>query len=196
MANTINKVVYGGRTLIDLSADTIEASDVINSKTFHDKNGAVVTGTCSYDANTNDATASASEILATKTAYVKGAKVTGTMPNIGKQTSKITTKAQAVSISAGSHDGSGTVSIDSTEQAKIIASNIKNGVSILGVTGTYTGSELVKATAGTATPSTTPQTLLPTNFGDYDYFTQFTVSAIPYSEVITSGTTGYTATIG
>ena len=32
-----NKVVYGGETLIDLTGDTIESSDVINKKTFHDK---------------------------------------------------------------------------------------------------------------------------------------------------------------
>ena len=95
MANEyINKVVYGGDTLIDLTGDTITAADVINAKTFHDKSGAPVTGTCTYDADTSDATATAAEILATKTAYANGAKVTGTMANRGAVTGTITSKAQ------------------------------------------------------------------------------------------------------
>lgn len=196
MSRTYNKVVFGGTTYIDLSQDTVTASDVLTSKTFHDKNGAILTGTCEYDAKTSDATAGASEILATKTAYVAGSKVTGTMPNIGSQTGTITTKAGSVGISAGYHDGSGSVGIASVEQAKIIGSNIKNGVQILGVTGTYTGSELIKATVGSATPSSSSQTILPSSFGDYDYFTQFNVAAIPTAEAQTAGTTGYTITIG
>ena len=39
----------------------------------------------------------------------------------------------------GFHDGSGSVAIDSTEQDKIVPGNIKSGVEILGVTGTYSG---------------------------------------------------------
>lgn len=169
--------------------------DVINSKTFHLSSGATASGTCTYDADTSDATAQAAEILLNKTAYKSGAKITGTMPNIGKQTGSITTKAQQVTISKGYHDGSGKISIDSTEQAKIIAGNIKNGVTILGILGEYTGSELIKATVGTATPSGTAQVVLPSGSGDYDYFTQFTVEAIPYTETI-NASGGYTATIG
>lgn len=65
MANNqyVNKVIYGGTTLIDLTGDTISAADVINSKTFHLKSGATATGTCTYDADTSDATADAAEIL-------------------------------------------------------------------------------------------------------------------------------------
>lgn len=193
--NIINKVVYDGDVLIDLTGDTITAADVINSKTFHLASGATATGTCTYDADTSDATAQAAEILNNKTAYKAGQKITGSMPNIGKQTSTIATKAQQITISKGYHDGSGKVSIDSTEQAKIIAGNIKNGVTLLGIEGTYTGSELIKATTGSATPTTASQTILPSASGDYDYFTQFTVAAIPYTEAANSAG-GYTATIG
>jgi len=40
-----NKVVYGNKTLIDLTSDTVAASDVVSGKTFHDKTGAAKTGT-------------------------------------------------------------------------------------------------------------------------------------------------------
>lgn len=179
----VNKVILGSETLIDLTADDVAASDVLTGKKFHLPSGAAGVGTCPYDANTSDATATAAEILSGKIAYKAGAKVTGTMPNIGAQNSSISTKAQQISISKGYHDGSGKVSINSTEQAKLIASNIKNGVSILGVEGTYTGAELIKATVGSATPSLSAQTILPSDDGDFDYYTQFTVEAIPVTRV-------------
>ena len=167
---------------------------MLSGKYFHLASGVRTQGTCAYDADTSDATAQAAEILSTKTAYVNGSKITGSMANVGTQTSTITTKAQTVTISTGYHDGSGTVKINTTEQAKIIAGNIKNGVSILGVQGTYTGSELIKATTGSGTPSDSSQTILPSSSGNYDYFTQFTIAAIPYTEVLNSAG-GYTATI-
>lgn len=180
MANQyINKVVYGGNTLIDLTSDTIQADKLLTGYTAHDKSGAPITGTCPYDADTSDADATAAEILLTKTAYVNGNKLTGTMPNNGAVTGTITTKAQEYTIPQGYHDGSGKVAINTTEQAKIIADNIKEGVEILGVTGTYTG-EGVTAQAKTATPATTQQVVLPDT--GYDYLSQVTVLAIPYVE--------------
>lgn len=190
-----NKVIYNGTTLIDLTGDTITEADVINGKTFHKSDGTIVTGTSTFDADTSDATASTSEILNGKTAYKNGSKLTGTMPNRGTVTSVITDVAQSVTIQNGYHDGGGSVSIDATEQAKLVAGNIKNGVELLGVTGTYTGSELIKATSATATPSNTSQTLLPSQEGDFDYFTQVTVSAIPYTET-PNAAGGLTVTIG
>lgn len=192
--NIINKVVYGGKTLIDLTTDTVTPADVINSKTFHKADGTIGTGSCTYDADTSDATAQASEILSSKTAYKNGSKVTGTMPNIGSQDRVISDVNDELSISQGFHDGSGKAKIDATEKAKLIAGNIKNGVEILGVTGNYTGSELIKATTGSATPQTTSQVILPSSSGDFEYFTQFTVNAIPYTET-QNAAGGYTATI-
>lgn len=196
MPNTyVSKVIYGNQTLIDLTSDTVDAAHLLKDYTAHGADGAPVTGTCTFDADTSDATAAASEILISKTAYKDGAKVTGTMPNIGKQESTITTKAQQVSISQGYHDGSGKVSISATEQAKLIADNIREGVTILGVVGTMSGSEDVKATTKTATPYTTTKTYLPSDDGDYNYFSQVTVSAIAYSET-DNAAGGKTATIG
>lgn len=196
MPNTyVSKVIYGSQTLIDLTSDTVVANKLLTGYTAHGADGAPIIGSCSFDADTSDATAAVSEILATKTAYKNGSKITGTMPNVGAQTGSITTKAQSVSISQGYHDGSGTVSISSTEQAKIIADNIREGITILGVTGTMSGSEDVKATTKTATPYTTAKTYLPTGEGDYNYFSQFSVEAIAYTSV-DNASGGLTVTIG
>lgn len=109
----------------------------------------------------------------------------------GAVTGTISTKTGTYTIQAGYHNGSGKVSISSTEQAKIIAGNIKNGVSILGVTGTYTG-EGINLQSKTATPATTAQTIAPDS--GYDGLSQVTVNAIPYTEVLNDAG-GYTATI-
>lgn len=196
MAETYNnKVVLGnGTVLIDISTDTIEKTDVINKKTFHDKAGASQVGTCTYDMDTSDATALASEILTGKTAGVGGQMVTGTMPNNGAQVSEITTKAQKVAIKNGAHDGSGYVAIDETEQAKIIGDNILEGVTILGVKGTRKPASGVKIeTAKSVKPSFAAQTITPST--GYDAMAQVNVSAIAVTQTLNSAG-GYTITIG
>lgn len=187
-----NKVVYGAQTLIDLTTDTVDAEHLLTGKTAHDKSGEVITGTCNYDAATGDGTAAAGNILAGKTAYVDGAKVTGTMADKGAVTGTLATKAGAYTVPAGYHNGSGKVSISATEQAKIIAGNIKSGVTILGVSGTYTGAA-IQAQAKSATPTTSQQIIQPDT--GYDYLSQVTVAAIPYSEN-SNAAGGTTVTIG
>lgn len=189
----VSKVVYGGNTLIDLTADTITADKLLKDITAHGADGEKITGTCTYDANTQDATATAAEILTGKTAYNKGTKVTGTMKNNGAVAGKISTKAGEYTVPQGYHDGSGKVSIDSTEQAKLVPANIREGVTILGVNGSMTGTEDAKPQAKTVTPSTSQQTVLPDT--GYNYLSQVTVAAIPYVESDNSAG-GVTVTIG
>ena len=190
-----NKVVYGGQTLIDLTQDDVTRADVASGKQFHLPTGEITTGTNTYDADTSDATAVAAEILVGKTAYKAGAELTGTMPNRGQQTGTISTKAGTVTIQQGYHDGSGSVGIDSTEQAKIIASNIREGITILGVTGEMSGSEDMTATSASITPYTTSQTITPADLGDYNAITQINVAAIAYTES-DNAAGGVTVTIG
>lgn len=189
----ISKVIYGGNVLIDLTADTITAADLLKGKTAHGADGEAISGACTYDANTQDATATAAEILKGKTGYNKGVKVTGTMPNIGAVAGKITTKAEKYTVPQGYHDGSGSVQIDSAEQAKLVAENIREGVTILGVLGTMSGTEDAKPQAKTVTPDTTAQEVLPDT--GYNYLSQVTVLAIPYVESDNSAG-GKTVTIG
>ena len=194
MAETyINKVIFGGNTLIDLTGDTATPASVLAPATFHDKSGAPREGTCTFDADTSDATAGAAEILATKTAYVNGVKLSGTMPNRGAVTGTISTKAQQYTVPQGYHDGSGKVSIAAAEQAKLIAANIRQGVTILGVEGSMSGTEDVNAQSKTVTPTTSAQTILPDT--GYNYLSQVTVNAIPYNET-DNAAGGKTATIG
>lgn len=188
-----NKFVYHGETKFDLSADTIEASKVLAGYTGHDKSGAPFTGTCAFDSDTSDDTAAVAEILSGKTAHARGVQLEGTMPNRGAITGTITTKTQEFTIQQGYHDGSGKVAISETEQAKIIPTNIREGVEILGITGSMSGEEGVKAQSKTVTPTNASQTITPDT--GYNYLSQVVVNAIPYTET-DNAAGGYTITIG
>lgn len=189
----INKVIYGGNTLIDLTGDSVTASDVLSGVTFHLPSGASGTGTCTYDSDTSADNAVVAEVLSSKTFHARGAALTGTMTNNGAVSATIDDADDSYTIPQGYHDGSGTVTLDATEVAKLKNhNNIKAGVTILGETGTYSG-EAVSAQSKTATPTTAVQTILPDT--GYDYLSQVTVNAIPYVETLNSAG-GYTATIG
>ena len=195
MSKAISTVVFGGNTLIDLTQDTVVADKLLQGYTAHGADGNVVTGTCTYDSNTQDATASDSEILVGKTAYVKGSKKTGTMPNNGAVAGAITTVDGQYTVPQGYHDGAGKVQIDSNEQAKLIPNNIREGITVLGVTGTMSGTESARPQAKEVIPSSIQQIILPDSEQGYNYLSQVTVKPIPYVETEnTAG--GMTVTIG
>jgi hypothetical protein len=100
-------------------------------------------------------TAGGSDILASKTIYVNGKEVSGTMPNIGQQ--NITPEATAQPISAGYHNGTGAVAGD----ANLVAGNIKTNVIIFGVAGTL-------STDAGAYPASVPKTGQTTTYYTHD----------------------------
>ena len=93
MANKyVNKLIVGTEVKLDLSGDTIVASDLKKGVTAHDKSGASITGTNEFDVNSQDADAAVAEVLAGKTFYARGSKLTGTMPDNGAKTLDIAEK--------------------------------------------------------------------------------------------------------
>jgi hypothetical protein len=188
-----SKIILGDEVLIDLTADTVEKQYMLKGYTAHGADGEKITGTCTYDSDTQDATATDSEILSGKTAYVKGTKKTGKMPNNGGVNAVLSDLHKTYTVPQGYHDGSGRVGINTDDQAKIIPTNIRDGVTILGVTGTMTGSEGVKAQSKEVIPSMNDQTVLPSS--GYTHLSQVVVKAIPYTESVNSAG-GITVTIG
>ena len=182
MANNtyVNQVVYDGNTLIDLTTDTAVATDVLSGKYFHLASGQRVQGSCTYDSNTTDADATASEILSGKTAYVNTNKITGSMTNNGSNNVTVTSVSGA-SIPAGYYNGSGKAVLDSTSASNLTAANIRQGITILGVEGELSPTSELTVGAATATPTSSQQVITAASL-DYDYITQVTVYAIPYTE--------------
>lgn len=175
----INKVIIGNDVKLDLTADDITADKLAKGIKAHDKSGAPIVGTSTFDSDTSEDTAVAAEILLGKTAHAKGAKLVGTMPNQGGKTLDITDKAAPVSIPMGFHDGSGKAQIAEAEAAKLIPANIREGITVLGVAGTMSGSENMKAQAKNATPTFAQQEILPDE--GYNCLSSVTVAAIPVS---------------
>ena len=191
MANS--KIVFGGNVLIDLTADTLTPDKALKGYTFHGADGEEKTGTCAFDVDSSGATAAVAEVLSGKTFAAKGKVLTGTMPNNGAVSGVISTKNGVYTVPQGYHDGSGKAQIASTEQQKLIPTNIRSGVTILGVEGTMSGSEGVIAQSKEVTPTLAEQTILPDS--GYTHLAQVVVKGIPYTESANSAG-GITVTIG
>ena len=83
---------------------------------------------------TSDANAAAGDILSGKSGYVNGSKINGSITSKSAATYTPTTADQT--ISAGQYlSGAQTIKGD----ANLIADNIKDGVSLFGITGSYSG---------------------------------------------------------
>lgn len=189
-----NKIVLAtGEVPIDLTSDTVTPEKLAKGATAHDKSGEIITGTNTFDVDSSEATATAAEVLTGKTFAAGGQIHTGEMPNNGAVSGEIINKSESYTIPIGFHDGSGSVSIAAAEQAKLIPSNIKSGVEILGVVGEHSGAEPATAQSKEVTPSFESQTVLPDE--GVDYLSQVLVKPIPVTRT-ENAAGGVTITIG
>lgn len=104
------------------------------------------------------------------------------------------TDTSGTTIGAGYYDGSGKAVIDSTSASNLVPGNVRNGVTILGVEGTLSAEDTLTVGAVSATPTASQQVITAAS-QNYDYITQVTVAAIPYSES-DNAAGGVTVTIG
>jgi hypothetical protein len=176
----ISKVIYGGKELINLTQDTVTAKTLLVGETAHGADGEPITGTCDFDCYTQDANATKDEILKGRIAYVNKTKVEGAMIDHGAIAGMVYEADSPCVIPRGFHDGSGTVGVDATNLAP---SNIRQGIKILGVTGTMTGTESVKAQDVYIAPSIDHEiNVVPDTSQGYNYLASVTVYQIPYTE--------------
>ena len=191
-----SKVIYDGETLIDLIDDTVTKETLLAGATAHNSNGDKITGTCDYDMKTSGFNATASNILVGMTAGVGGKEVVGTMPDRKSVTGTIKAIDEEYIIPQGCHDGGGKVSIDAAEQAKLIPENIREGRTILGVTGTMSGSEGEKPQpkVEVAAPLKDDLTILPE--GDYTCLSEVVVKKVPVEKITNAVGKGITVKIG
>lgn len=191
----VSKVALAdGTILIDLTSDTVDSAHLLSGYTAHGANGAPITGACTFDSDTSEDTLQVAEALAGKTFHARGSAYTGTMPNNGAVTGTISSKTQQYTIPLGFHDGTGKVGIDVAEQSKIIGENIRQGITILGVAGSMSGTEDANPQAKVVTPTFSSQVISP-DTPTYNYLSQVTVQAITvvYSD---NAAGGKTVTIG
>lgn len=125
--------ITGTSTKVNTADANAAAGDIRTGKTAY-VNGVKVNGTLNPGVNTSDANATAEDLLAGKTAYVGGSKITGTAP--AKAATTITPTTTDQTVAAGTHlTGILTIKGD----PNLLAENIKSGVTIFGIEGTYTG---------------------------------------------------------
>lgn len=176
MANkfTSKVILSNGETLIDLTQDDVRPEHVQKDIYFHDKAGVRQKGTNTKTVDASNVTAEAADVLAPKT-FGKGDEVqTGTMPdNSGKDI--VITSTEGTAIPFGYSDGSGKAKLADTELAKLVAGNIKEGVSILGVVGDY-GADDISSQSKTVKPTFENQVINPDP--EYTFLSSVEVEAI------------------
>lgn len=191
MENVSKVALKNGEVLIDLTGDDVKPEHVQEGIIFHDKSGTQQTGTNTKTVDASGANVTAAEMLTGRKAGVGDRIITGTMPDNSGNNVEITNLA-GTNVPLGYSDGTGKAKVSSTEAAKIIPANIKEGVSILGVEGSF-GADDISSESKTVTPSFTDQTVLPST--GVSYLSSVVVKGITVTRV-NNDAGGVTVTIG
>ena len=176
MANEFNSkvVLSNGDVLIDLTQDDVKPEHVQKDIYFHDKTGARKQGTNTKTVDASNATVEAAEVLVGRT-FGKGAEMqTGTMPDNSGQNIEISSLG-GTPIPKGYSDGSSVAKLSDSEIAKLVAGNIKEGVTILGVEGGF-GADDISSQSKTVTPTFEKQVVNPDP--EYTFLSSVEVEAI------------------
>lgn len=194
MANqyTSKVALSDGEILIDLTQDDVKPEHVQSGIYFHDKTGERKAGTNTKTVDASEATAEASEVLASKT-FGKGNELqTGTMPDNSGNDITITDKAGKV-IPRGYYDGTSMAKLSDPDLANLTPANIKEGVTILGVEGEF-GADDFSSSSITVKPLFTEQNINPADTG-VTFFSSVKVEAIAVTRKDNEAG-GVTVTIG
>lgn len=193
MANEFNsKVVLAtGEVVMDLTQDDVKPEHVQKDIYFHDKTGKRQQGTNTKTVDASNATAEAAEVLVGRT-FGKGNEMqTGTMPDNSGKDVEISTVGGSP-IPKGYSDGSGVAKLSAAEIAKLTSGNIKEGVTILGVLGSY-GADDISSQSKVVTPTFSKQTINPDP--EYSFLSSVEVEAIKVTRTDNEAG-GVTVTIG
>ena len=156
---SIDSVIYSDNTSIDEKIRILEyrlnelkgqLANSINNKTGSsltsnstvDEMTVAINSIKTLEQATADANATAGNILVDKTAYVNGAKITGTMPNKGAMTASLNCGG-SYTIPAGYHNGSGKVTANSL--ASQTSANATTGDILKNKTAWVNGSKITGA---------------------------------------------------
>lgn len=180
-----------GEVLLDLTQDDVREENVDEGIYFHDKTGERKRGTSKRTVDASSATAEAREVLKGRT-FGKGSEMReGTMPD-NSGTPVVIDKKDGVLIPEGYFDGVTPVVLSEKDLANLVPGNIKEGVKILDVEGSF-GTDDFSAQTKQVTPTFSPQIVNPDP--GYAFLASVEVGGIPITRT-ENEFGGITVTIG